>query len=351
MNGILEKEETKTGPCRLNVGTDEGQHSNGDSNSENELKELISEEAFFRLKESGTGLHLKSVDELIQMAYGYYNETALPKLVTDFGSLELSPVDGRTLTDLIHLRGLQMRSLGRVTAASYHAIAIGLSLMEAYSFSVQHEQTTLKILQAKLGPEDLRAQDAAAWLEYFESKALEQQEAARNGTPKPDASIASKGHLRLLYRTNLMKLSDNQNGVVKFRLAPGHLSNLLFIQFHKQQELHQVLQINNKAPQGHQNEMVEDAMFHERLENAMYLASGNKEVKVNMVQYEKSEKDNVVIYRPTVAVEVVEETASDEGWLEANTKGRLGNAAGRKSGRRRPALAKLNINGYEYSNI
>ena len=39
-------------------------------------------------------------------------------------------------------------------------------------------------------------QDAAAWLEYFESKAMEQQEAARNGTPKPDASIASKGHLR-----------------------------------------------------------------------------------------------------------------------------------------------------------
>jgi len=40
-------------------------------------------------------------------------------------------------------------------------------------------------------------QDAAAWLEYFESKAFEQQEAARNGTRKPDASIASKGHLRL----------------------------------------------------------------------------------------------------------------------------------------------------------
>lgn len=82
------------------------------------------------------------------------------------------------------------------TAASYHAIAIALSLMEAYSLSVQHEQTTLQILQAKLGPDDLRTQDAAAWLEYFDSKAVEQQEAARNGTPKPDASIASKGHLR-----------------------------------------------------------------------------------------------------------------------------------------------------------
>jgi hypothetical protein len=39
-------------------------------------------------------------------------------------------------------------------------------------------------------------QDAAAWLEYFEGKVLEQQEAARRGMPKPDSSIASKGHLR-----------------------------------------------------------------------------------------------------------------------------------------------------------
>ncbi|KAJ8616133.1 hypothetical protein MRB53_035505 [Persea americana] len=34
--------------------------------------------------------------------------------VADFGSLELSPVDGRTLTDFMHTRGLQMRSFGRV---------------------------------------------------------------------------------------------------------------------------------------------------------------------------------------------------------------------------------------------
>lgn len=59
MNGTLEKEETKNGSCRLSVGTDEGQHSNGESSSENEWKKLISEEAFSRLKETGTGLHLK----------------------------------------------------------------------------------------------------------------------------------------------------------------------------------------------------------------------------------------------------------------------------------------------------
>ncbi|WZZ56264.1 hypothetical protein YC2023_056371 [Brassica napus] len=353
------------------------------------LKNLLSEAAFTRLQESDTGLHDKSLQELVDLAQKYYTEVAIPKLVADFGSLELSPVDGRTLTDFMHTRGLRMRSLGYVslcvhemivralkhilqavisavatdtdkiaakvaaalnmmlgipkteaenswnvgieliprdfdmespepfqktdvvslvpvhkatiyqqkaldinerelgldhpdtmksygdlavfyyrlqhtelalkyvkralyllhltcgpshpntaatyinvammeeglgnvhvalrylhkalkcnqrllgpdhiqTAASYHAIAIALSLMEAYHLSVQHEQTTLRILRAKLGPDDLRTQDAAAWLEYFESKAFEQQEAARNGTPKPDASIASKGHLSLL---------------------------------------------------------------------------------------------------------------------------------------------------------
>ncbi|PON98017.1 Clustered mitochondria protein [Trema orientale] len=410
------------------------------SAKENELalKRLLSDVAFARLKESETGLHSKSLQELIDLSQKYYLEVALPKLVADFGSLELSPVDGRTLTDFMHTRGLRMRSLGHVvklseklshvqslcihemivrafkhilqavisavedndkmavsiaatlnmmlgipendeldkschvhslvwrwlilflrkrydwdlssfnykdlrkfailrglchkvgielvprdfdmdspnpfgksdvvslvpvhkatiyqqkaldinerelgldhpdtmksygdlavfyyrlqhtelalkyvkralyllhltcgpshpntaatyinvammeeglgnvhvalrylhkalkcnqrllgpdhiqTAASYHAIAIALSLMEAYPLSVQHEQTTLQILRAKLGPDDLRTQDAAAWLEYFESKAFEQQEAARNGTRKPDASIASKGHL------------------------------------------------------------------------------------------------------------------------------------------------------------
>ncbi|GKV36384.1 hypothetical protein SLEP1_g44524 [Rubroshorea leprosula] len=74
------------------------------------------------------------------------------------------------------------------TVASYHAIAIALSLMEAYPLSVQHEQTTFKILRAKLGLDDLRTQDAAALgLNTLSPRLLNR---------KPDASIATKGHLR-----------------------------------------------------------------------------------------------------------------------------------------------------------
>jgi hypothetical protein len=58
-------------------------------------------------------------------------------------------------------------------------------------------------------------QDAAAWLEYFESKALEQQEAARRGMPKPDSSIASKGHLRYETTNNLSSFIYK---IFKFRL-------------------------------------------------------------------------------------------------------------------------------------
>lgn len=48
-----------------------------------------------------------------------------------------------------------------------------------------------------------------------------------------------------------------------------------------------------------------------------------------------------------VKSDVVEETSSDEGWQEANSKGRSGNTSNRKFGRRRPLIAKLKINNSE----
>ncbi|XP_028766383.1 protein TSS isoform X2 [Neltuma alba] len=635
------REQNDSRPC--DVETDKAELNNDDLNSSAELEKLLPQEAFLRLKESGTGLHLKTVDELINMAHKYYDEVALPKLVTDFGSLELSPVDGRTLTDFMHLRGLKMRSLGEVvklakdlphiqslcihemvtrafkhllkaviasvdnvadlspaiastlnfllgscqlentdqsltednhlrlqwlraylikkfgwtlndefqylrklsilrglchkvglelfprdydvetshpfgeydiislvpvckyigcssadgrnllesskmaldkgkledavnygtkalakmmavcgpyhrttasaysllavvlyhtgdfnqatiyqqkaldinerelgldhpdtmksygdlsvfyyrlqhmelalkyvnralfllhftcglshpntaatyinvammeegmgnvhvalrylhealkcnkrllgedhiqTAASFHAIAIALSLMEAYSLSVQHEQTTLKILQEKLGPEDLRTQDAAAWLDYFESKAIEQQEAAKNGTPKPDASIASKGHL---------SVSDLLDFINPEQEPKGNDTQ-------RKQRRAKIHPIMDKNHQQHDDSIADENIPLDGSKDDRSMEEGNTQAtQVTLHSEELKENDEFTRYVPETS-EVVEEISSDEGWQEANSKGRSGNTANRKFGRRRPRLAKLRINSSE----
>ncbi|GAY62754.1 hypothetical protein CUMW_220290, partial [Citrus unshiu] len=231
------------------------------------------------------------------------------------------------------------------TAASYHAIAIALSLMEAYSLSVQHEQTTLKIFQAKLGLEDLRTQDAAAWLEYFESRALEQQEAVRNGTPKPDVSIASKGHLR-----PIMIAFRSVSDLLDY-IGPGQDSKRS--EAHRKQRRAKVMQIREKIHGAHHDMMVEDALPNDGLKKSMTIVeSKTEEVIEDRVQPEEPEEnDDITRYGPAISGEFVEETNSDEGWQEANPKGRSGNAAVRKLSRRRPVLTKLNVNGCEHSNL
>ncbi|GAB4842106.1 hypothetical protein Ancab_012064 [Ancistrocladus abbreviatus] len=638
MCGSDGKEERDPQSCSLNVD----KRAPGDSEligitSDAELQKLLPEEAFLRLKESGTGLHLKTVDELLKMAYKYYDEVALPKLVTDFASLELSPVDGRTLTDFMHLRGLKMRSLGRVvelaeklphiqslcihemvtrafkhvvraaiasvdnvlqvpaaiasslnilfgphtvnsdcaenlsndyslklrwlntflkrrfswklndelprlrkfsilrglchkvgfelvprdydfdcpnpfkkddiismlpvckhvvcwsadgrtllesakvaldkgkledavnyatkalakviavcgpyhrmtasaysllavvlyhtgdfnqatiyqqkaldinerelgldhpdtmksygdlsvfyyrlqhielalkyvnralvllyftcglshpntaatyinvammevgmgnahlalrylhealkcnqrllgsdhiqTAASYHAIAIALSLMEAYSLSVQHEQTTLRILKEKLGPEDLRTQDAAAWLEYFESKVVEQQEMARTGMPKPDASIASKGHLSV---TDLLDFispdQDTRGGDAYKKQRRAKVADNL-------QPLPQVA-------------ATDGTILHDGTANNMIADKGHEEYEKQSETFTEEPKDNYIIIDETIITNEVHEI-SDDGWQEANSKVRSGNSQSHKFRQRKPGHVKLTVN-------
>ncbi|PIA31853.1 hypothetical protein AQUCO_04800033v1 [Aquilegia coerulea] len=222
------------------------------------------------------------------------------------------------------------------TAASYHAIAIALSLMEAYSLSVQHEQTTLQILQAKLGKEDLRTQDAAAWLEYFESKAIEQQEAARNGTPKPDASIASKGHL------SVSDLLDyiNPNADLKGRESQRKLAARSKIKGRPEQNQWETV------TEDYQKDLALSPIY------TVMETSSDKENKTDVQSI--SPKDEKPISGLTDAStlnqqdDLVHEDISDEGWQEAVPKGR--SLAGRKpSGSRRPSLAKLSTNSMNVS--
>ncbi|KAI4380533.1 hypothetical protein MLD38_006711 [Melastoma candidum] len=214
------------------------------------------------------------------------------------------------------------------TAASYHAIAIALSLMEAYSLSVQHEQTTLHILQAKLGSDDLRTQDAAAWLEYFESKALEQQEAARNGTPKPDASISSKGHL---------SVSDLLDYIAPDADMKANAQKRARAKVKKQGQSWDALD-------GFQTE---EALTPTDPHSENSSDKENKGgVKVNVtVSMDNKPRDPYLPNEVIAAtdVELAQEDTSDEGWQEAIPKGR--SPASRNSlGSRRPSLAKLKTN-------
>ncbi|CAN7119467.1 unnamed protein product [Brassica rapa subsp. narinosa] len=212
------------------------------------------------------------------------------------------------------------------TAASYHAIAIALSLMEAYSLSVQHEQTTLQILQAKLGPEDLRTQDAAAWLEYFESKALEQQEAARNGTPKPDASISSKGHLSvsdlldyITPDTDLKARDAQRKARLKVKGRPGQSPGPVSEDNQKDDEILSPTSITGESSSDKENKS--DAK--------------PEETKVDKLDLQPQDQLTLVKLESTAQVD----DDSDEGWQEAVPKNR------HPSGRRtRPSLAKLNTN-------
>ncbi|GJM87215.1 hypothetical protein PR202_ga03149 [Eleusine coracana subsp. coracana] len=193
------------------------------------------------------------------------------------------------------------------TAASYHAIAIALSLMEAYSLSVQHEKTTLRILQAKLGSEDLRTQDAAAWLEYFESKALEQQEAARNGTPKPDASIASRGHLSVSDLLDYINPDDE-------------------LKAKELQKKQARAKIKGRAGQN-PSEIVDDEDQRSPPPNNNHLLTEkeNSGIKENGSIVEHVKIKDEIPSGPTVHLpqdDFTEEYTSDEGWQEAVPKGR-----------------------------
>ncbi|GJN01545.1 hypothetical protein PR202_ga18819 [Eleusine coracana subsp. coracana] len=109
-----EKEESNNNCPSVNGMHDADKIELGETHKVSDISKLMSEDAFSRLKSLGADLHEKSLEELTKMAHDFYDDTALPKLVADFASLELSPVDGRTMTDFMHTRGLNMCSLGRV---------------------------------------------------------------------------------------------------------------------------------------------------------------------------------------------------------------------------------------------
>lgn len=107
----------------------------------------------------------------------------------------------------------------------------------------------------------------------------------------------------------------------------------------------QVMPVADKSQQGQQAEgSNESTTGNETDITVSKLESNRVETKVENVSVEEPMRKNSSIKDPPVIEEASLEVSSDEGWQEANSKGRSGSGAGRKFNRRRPNLAKIKVN-------
>lgn len=100
----------------------------------------------------------------------------------------------------------------------------------------------------------------------------------------------------------------------------------------------QVHQLSNTIYQAHQDVIADNDLPNDGLENTMILMDDNTElVEERWVHQETEERDDISRNCLSVTSVTAEETTSDEGWQEANSKGRSGNTTtGWKFSRRRP---------------
>ncbi|XP_020579345.1 clustered mitochondria protein isoform X2 [Phalaenopsis equestris] len=75
---------------------------------------------FTEFKMAGTDKEIATDEALVRRAGSYLVDTVLPKFVEDLCSLEVSPMDGQTLTEALHAHGINVRYLGKVANMMKH---------------------------------------------------------------------------------------------------------------------------------------------------------------------------------------------------------------------------------------
>ncbi|KAL3680571.1 hypothetical protein R1sor_023527 [Riccia sorocarpa] len=81
---------------------------------------VLNPNVFTDFKVAGTPEEVAADEELVSKAAKYLVDTVLPKLVQDLSSLEVSPMDGHTLTEALHAHGINVRYLGQVAKLAKH---------------------------------------------------------------------------------------------------------------------------------------------------------------------------------------------------------------------------------------
>ncbi|XLR34453.1 hypothetical protein HN51_043775 [Arachis hypogaea] len=166
------------------------------------------------------------------------------------------------------------------------------------------------------------------------------------GLDHPD-TIKSYGDLSVFYyRMQQYELALNVSDLLDF-ISPELDSNGNEQAQRKQQRGKILLPISEQNLQ-RENAPSNVGVFYNGLEYATGTAENKTKERSGMVDYEVMNENgnNVPMYSPPVSSESIhqEETSSDEGWQEANSKGRSRNTANHKLGRKGSHLSKLRTN-------
>ncbi|XP_047315734.1 clustered mitochondria protein isoform X2 [Impatiens glandulifera] len=91
-----------------------------------EANQEISKDLYFNpnvftdFKLSGNEEEIAADEENVRKASSYLRDVVLPKFIQDLCTLEVSPMDGQTLTDAFHAHGINIRYIGKVTEGTKH---------------------------------------------------------------------------------------------------------------------------------------------------------------------------------------------------------------------------------------
>nr|GMD59516.1 clustered mitochondria protein [Ipomoea batatas] len=92
------------------------------SGSKDDIPEeiLFNPNAFTDFKLAGNKEDIAADEELVKKVSLYLKDVVLPKFVHDLCTLEVSPMDGQTLTEALHAHGINLRYLGKVAEGTRH---------------------------------------------------------------------------------------------------------------------------------------------------------------------------------------------------------------------------------------
>ncbi|KAL9275941.1 Clustered mitochondria protein-like protein [Drosera capensis] len=75
---------------------------------------------FTEFKLAGSPEEIAADEEIVKKASSFLTDVVLPKFVEDLCSLEVSPMDGQTLTEALHAHGINVRYIGKVADGTKH---------------------------------------------------------------------------------------------------------------------------------------------------------------------------------------------------------------------------------------